>query len=151
MIQTRPLFEIRLNVPQIADIGDTPLGRRRIATVTGGSFAGERLRGEVVGAPAGDWLLQRSDGVVVLDVRILLRTDDGEHIYMAYRGLRHGPPEVMARLAAGEVVDPATYYFRISPIFETASKKYEWLNRIMAVGTGRREPSGPIYTVEEVL
>ena len=151
MIQTRPLFELRLRVPQIVDIGDTPLGRRRIATVTGGEFEGDRLRGEVVAAPAGDWLLQRNDGVTVLDVRLLLKTDDGESIYMAYRGLRHGPAEVMARLAAGEVVDPSTYYFRIVPVFETASKKYEWLNRIVAVGRGRREPTGPIYSVEEVL
>ena len=99
----------------------------------------------------GDWLLQRNDGVTVLDVRLLLRTDDGEHIYMAYRGLRHGPADVMARLAAGEMVDPATYYFRMVPVFETASKKYEWINKIVAVGTGRREPAGPIYSVEEVL
>lgn len=151
MIQTRPLFEIRLQVPQVLDIGDTPLGRRRLATVTGGEFHGERLRGTVVGAPAGDWLLQRPDGVTVLDVRVLLRTDDGEHIYMSYRGVRHGPADVMARLAAGELVDPADYYFRISPVFETAAKRYEWINRIVAVGVGRREPSGPIYAVEEVL
>jgi hypothetical protein len=151
MIQTRPLFEIQLQVPSIVDIGATPLGRRRIATVTGGEFHGERLRGTVVGAPAGDWLLQRSDGVTVLDVRLLLRTDDGEHIYMSYRGLRHGPADVMARLAAGESVDPATYYFRIAPVFETAATKYGWLNKIVAVGTGRREATGPIYVVEEVL
>ncbi|NML47536.1 DUF3237 domain-containing protein [Ramlibacter sp. G-1-2-2] len=151
MIQTRPLFEIRLQVPQIVDIGDTPLGRRRIATVTGGEFEGERLRGSVVGAPAGDWLLQRNDGTTILDVRLLLRTDDGEHIYMSYRGVRHGPADVMARMAAGEVVDPKTYYFRITPVFETSARKYDWLNRIVAVGTGRREPTGPIYTIEEVL
>ena len=89
--------------------------------------------------------------VVVLDVRLLLRTDDGEHIYMSYRGLRHGPAEVMARLAAGEPVDPATYYFRIAPVFETAAKKYDWINKIVAVGTGRREATGPIYSVHEVL
>lgn len=151
MIETRPLFQIRLQVPQVLDIGDTPLGRRRIAAVAGGEFAGERLRGTVVPAPAGDWLLQRQDGVTVLDVRLLLRTDDGEHIYMSYRGLRHGPPEVMARIAAGEAVDPKSYYFRIAPVFETASRKYAWINRIVAVGTGHREASGPIYSVEEVL
>lgn len=151
MIQTRPLFEIQLQVPGVVDIGATPLGRRRIAAVTGGEFHGERLRGTVVGAPAGDWLLQRSDGVTVLDVRLLLRTDDGEHIYMSYRGLRHGPADVMARLAAGESVDPATYYFRIAPVFETAANKYEWLNKVVAIGTGRREATGPIYAVHEVL
>ena len=151
MIETRPLFEIRLQVPQIVDIGVTPLGRRRIATVTGGQFEGERLRGVVMGAPAGDWLLQRNDGVTVLDVRLLLRTDDGEHIYMSYRGLRHGPADVMARLVAGEMVDPKSYYFRMAPVFETAAKKYDWINKIVAVGVGRREPAGPIYSVEEVL
>ena len=151
MIQTRPLFDIRLDVPHVLDLGDTPLGRRRIATVTGGEFHGDRLQGTVVAAPAGDWLLQRHDGVTVLDVRLLLRTADGEHVYMSYRGVRHGPADVMARLAAGESVDPALYYFRIAPVFETASRKYEWLNRIVAVGTGRREPAGPIYSVEEVL
>ena len=151
MIETRPLFEIRLNVPTIHDLGDTPAGRRRVAHVAGGEFQGDRLRGTVVAAPGGDWLLQRPDGVTVLDVRVLLRTDDGEHVYMTYRGLRHGPAEVMARLAAGEVVDPKTYYFRMVPTFETSSAKYAWLNKIVAVGTGRREPSGPIYTIFEVL
>jgi len=151
MIASRPLFEIKLTVPQVIDIGDTPLGRRRIAAVTGGEFHGDRLRGTVVAAPAGDWLLQRADGVTVLDVRLLLRTDDGAHIYMAYRGLRHGPAEVMARLAAGEMVDPASYYFRMAPVFETSSEPYAWINKIVAVGMGRREPAGPIYTVEEVL
>jgi hypothetical protein len=151
MIETRPLFDLRLQVPEIVDLGDTPLGRRRIATVTGGTFEGERLRGQVVGAPAGDWLLQRSDGVLVLDVRLALRADGGELIYMSYRGLRHGPPDVMARLAAGESVDPASYYFRIAPVFETSAPKYQWLNRIVAVGRGRREASGPIYSIYEVL
>lgn len=151
MIESRPLFEIRLQVPEVVDLGDTPLGRRRIAAVAGGSFEGERLKGTVLGAPAGDWLLQRADGTTALDVRLTLRTDDGELIYMTYRGLRHGPPEVMARLAAGGVVDPKSYYFRVAPTFETASKKYDWLNRILAIGIGRRESSGPIYAVHEVL
>jgi hypothetical protein len=151
MITTRPLFQLRLQVPSVVDIGDTPVGRRRIAHVAGGEFQGERLRGQVVAAPGGDWLLQRNDGVTVLDVRILLRTDDGEQIYMSYQGLRHGPKDVMARMAAGETVDPASYYFRMVPVFETASAKYGWLNKIVAIGTGHREPSGPIYEVEEVL
>lgn len=151
MIDTRPLFEIRIQVPEIQDLGQTPLGRRRIAVVSGGSFEGERLRGEVIGAPAGDWLLQLADGTTLLDVRLTLRTDDGASIYMSYRGLRHGPADVMARLAAGEAVDPKSYYFRIAPTFETASEKYGWLNRILAIGVGRREPSGPVYSVHEVL
>jgi Protein of unknown function (DUF3237) len=151
MIETRPLFELRLDVPELLDLGDTPLGRRRVATVAGGTFEGERLKGTVIGTAAGDWLLQRSDGVVTLDVRLQLRTEQGELIHMGYRGLRHGPPEVMARLAAGESVDPRSYYFRIAPSFETGAPRLQWLNRILAIGTGRRERTGPIYTIHEVL
>lgn len=151
MIQTRPLFTLNLQVPQIVEIGATPNGIRRIATVTGGTFKGERMYGSVQAAPGGDWILVRTDGVMVLDVRLTLETDDEQLVYMSYRGLRHGPADVMARLNAGEPVDPSTYYFRSTPVFETASRKYDWLNRIVAVATGRREASGPVYEVFEVL
>jgi hypothetical protein len=57
----------------------------------------------------------------------------------------------MERLARGEPVDPAEYYFRISPQFETGSSKYSWLNKIVAVGAGHRLPTGPTYYVYAVL
>jgi hypothetical protein len=151
MIETRPLFELQLQVPQIADLGATPYGRRRVATVAGGRFDGERLRGTVAPAPGGDWMLLRADDVFELDVRITLQTDDGASILMSYRGLRHGPADVMAALGRGEIVDPSRYYFRIAPVFETAAPAYAWLNKIVAVGSGRRDPGGPVYRVEEVL
>jgi hypothetical protein len=66
-------------------------------------------------------------------------------------GLRHGPPEVIAALGRGEAVDPATYYFRTTPRFETAHPKYAFLNRLLAVSTGDRRPEGPIYTIDELL
>jgi len=151
MIQTRHLFTLTADVPRIVDLGATPAGSRRIATVTGGAFKGERLSGTIHAAPGGDWILVRPDGATVLDVRLTLETDDRQLIYMTYRGIRHGPAEVMARLAKGEAVDPAGYYFRTTPVFETAAPKYDWLNRIVAVATGRRETSGPVYEVFEVL
>ena len=151
MIQSRHLFTLIADVPKIVDLGVTPAGQRRIAHVTGGVFKGERLSGTIHAAPGGDWILVRPDGATVLDVRITLETDDRQLIYMTYRGVRHGPAEVMARLAKGEAVDPASYYFRTTPVFETASPKYDWLNRIVSVATGRREKSGPVYEVYEVL
>jgi hypothetical protein len=87
----------------------------------------------------------------MLDVRLTLETDDKQLIYMSYRGMRHGPQEVMERLGRGEAVDPASYYFRALPSFETASEKYGWLNRAMFVSTGFRQASGPTYDVYEVL
>jgi hypothetical protein len=151
MIQTRPVFQLTLTVPKIEDIGTTPYGARKIATVTGGSFEGERLRGTVMPSPGGDWLLLRSDGVLCLDVRMTLKTDDGELIYLHYNGMRHGPKDVLERLGKGEAVDSALYYMRAVPVFETASVKYGWLNRAVFVAIGRREASGPNYDVFEVL
>jgi hypothetical protein len=151
MIQTNLLFTLTLQVPTIVDVGATPNGHRRIATVTSGVFKGEKLNGTVMPSPGGDWLILRPDGVLVLDVRITLETDDKQLIYMTYRGLRHGPAEVIARLNKGEPVDPSLYYFRSTPVFETASEKYSWLNKIISVSSGRREAAGPIYDVYEVL
>jgi Protein of unknown function (DUF3237) len=151
MIQTRHLFTLTLDVPRIVDLGTTPNGSRRIANVSGGTFKGERLSGTIQPAPGGDWILVRPDGATVLDVRLTLETDDRQLIYMAYRGLRHGPADVLARLSRGEQVDPASYYFRTTPVFETAAPRYDWLNRIVSVATGRRESAGPVYEVFEVL
>lgn len=150
-IKLEHLFTISLTVEApLQLIGQTPFGDRRIAKVGGGSFEGKKLRGTVRGG-GGDWILVRNDGVTQLDVRLVLETDDKELIYMTYRGLRHGPAAVMERLGRGEAVDPASYYFRTTPYFETGSAKYAWINRICAVGTGTRPPSGPVYTVYEVL
>ena len=86
-----------------------------------------------------------------LDVRLTLETADGGIIGMRYSGYRHGPAAVLERLNRGEQVDPASYYFRIAPFFETSAPKYDWLNRIVGVGTGVRLPQGPVYDVFEVL
>lgn len=151
MIQTRPLFVLSLAVSKIDDLGATPNGIRKIGTVDGGTFAGDRLRGTVKAPPGGDWLLLRSDGVLCLDVRLTLETDEGDLIFMTYKGMRHGPQDVIDRVNRGEAVDPALYYFRATPVFETSSAKYAWLNRAIFVATGRREKTGPIYEVHEVL
>jgi hypothetical protein len=80
-----------------------------------------------------------------------LETDDGALLYTTYHGFRHGPEAVMADLLKGKNVDPNLYYFRTSPRFETASKKYMWLNSILTVAVGRRDPAGPVYDVYEIL
>jgi hypothetical protein len=149
-ITTRPIMTLKLAVSGMQEIGETPLGNRRIGLVGGGSFEGERLRGTVLPGGA-DWIVVRSDGVTVLDVRIALQTDDGATIGMTYRGLRHGPPEVMARVARGEPVEAGAYYFRTSVQFETAAENHAWLNGVIAIGIGSRPPEGPIYEIFEVL
>ncbi|MFN4088212.1 MAG: DUF3237 domain-containing protein [Alphaproteobacteria bacterium] len=150
-LATEPLCTIRLLVDApIRDLGATPFGERRIASIAGGSFEGADLNGKVLPG-GGDWLLLRRDGILQLDVRLIMETHDGHLIYMTYRGLRHGAPDVMDRLARGEPVDPSLYYFRTAPFFETASDTYGWLNGIVAVGVGSRVPAGPVYDVHRVL
>ena len=149
-VRTRPLFVMRLDVLPLQVVGATPDAFRRIGVVPGGAFEGERLSGEVLDGGA-DWQTVRADDATTLDVRLVLKTNDDALIAMTYRGLRHGPPDVMARIAKGEEVDPASYYFRIAASFETASAKYDWLNRIVAIGAGHRRADGPVYSMFEVL
>jgi hypothetical protein len=148
-LRTRPLFVLREQVPPLIVVGQTPNAFRRIGVVQGGSFEGERLSGEVV--TGNDWQAVRTDSCIKLDVRLVLRATDGALIVMTYQCLRAGPPNVIEKLDKGEAVDPASYYFRMNPLFETSASKYDWMNRIIAVGVGHRLPDGPIYSIFEVL
>jgi hypothetical protein len=139
--------EITLAPPQ--ELGDTPLGRRRIIGITGGRFAGERLSGRVLPGGA-DWQVIRADGAADLDARYTLETEDGALIFVRNRGIRHGPPEVLRELGAGRAVDPARYYMRATPRFETGDARYAWLNRIVCVATGARHPAAVELDVFEV-
>jgi hypothetical protein len=140
---------LQVTVAGVQKVGAVPLGTRLTAPIASGHFEGPRLRGKVAGG--GDWTLLRADGVLELDLRLTLETDDGALIHMASYGLRHGPPEVMAALGRGERVDPATYYFRTLPRFETGDPKYAFLNSLLAVASGDRRPEGPVYTIEEIF
>lgn len=147
---SRPLMTLQVVVPPPLKLGAGPHGTRVIAPIPGGTFEGPRLRGRVLPG-GGDWTLLRSDGVLELDLRITLETDDGALIYMSSSGIRHGPPEVLAALARGEPVDPSRYYFRTAIRFETSAAQYAFLNRLLAISTGDRRAGGPIYAIEEVL
>jgi hypothetical protein len=149
-VRTRPLFVMRLKVRPLVIVGATPGANRRIGLVHGGSFEGEHLSGQVIDGGS-DWQAVRADGSTTLDVRLVLKTNDDAVIAMTYRGVRHGPTDVIKRMEQGEAVDPASYYFRINPMFEAAAATYDWLNRVLAVGIGHRQPDGPVYSVFEVL
>ena len=149
-VRTRPLFTAKLNVRPMLVIGETPTTLRRIGLVSGGYFEGERLSGEVLDGGS-DWQSVRRDGSTLLDVRLTLKTADGALICMTYKGVRRGPADVIGKIDKGEIVDPASYYFRINPMFETAVETYAWLNGLIAIGLGHRFEDGPVYNVFEVL
>lgn len=132
---------VKVAAPQL--IGAVLTGERRIIPIIGGRFEGPQMRGEILPGGA-DWQIVAADGTALLEARYTLRTDDGALIYVRNTGVRHGPPEVLAAIARGEQVDPAKYYFRAAPTFETGERKYAWLNRLLAVCSGVR-------TKEEVL
>jgi hypothetical protein len=117
--------------------------------VQGGSFTGDRLSGEVV--TGNDWQTLRKDNCMKLDVRMVLKTTDGALITMTYTATRAGKADVLQKLDEGIPVDPSEYYFRMTPTFETGSEKYDWLNRIVAIGTGSRLADGPVYSIFEIL
>jgi Protein of unknown function (DUF3237) len=150
-MNTRLLMVMQVKVETVLNVGAVPHGMRRTAPLSGGTFEGPRLRGTILPGVSADWQLLRADGVLEMDLRFTLRTDDGALISMTSFGLRHGPPEVIAAMGRGETVDPATYYFRTMPRFETAHPAYSFLNRLITVASGDRRPDGPIYTIYEVL
>ena len=129
---SRPLMTVTIAAAPPQKLGTVPHGIRSIVPVTGGDFEGPRLRGKVLPG-GGDWLLLRPDGVLELDLRITLETDDHALIYMTFQGLRHGS------------------YFRTLPRFETSTETYEFLNRIVAVGVGEARPGGAVHRIDEIL
>ena len=149
-MNSRPLMTVKIIAAPVQKLGAVPHGVRSIVPVAGGDFEGPRLRGKVLPG-GGDWLLLRSDGVLELDLRITLETDDHALIDMRFQGLRHGPPEAIAALGRGEVVNPASYYFRTLPRFETSTEKYAFLNRIITVGVGETRPDGAVHRIDEIL
>jgi hypothetical protein len=145
------LGSMRIEVEESIELGDTQSGWRRFDRLKGGVFEGPRIKARIL--PGGsDIILRHADGSLHPDVRLAMQTDDGDLVLITYRGIRVASDAVSARLAAGEHVpwNADGYYLRNAPFFQTASKKYDWLNRILAVGVGRREGPMVAYEVFEV-
>ena len=141
-----PMAQVRCDVGPLVSLGPAPLGERRYVPLLGGSVEGPELNGEVV--PGGiDWQIQRADGALQISAHYVIRTPDGALVEVQSDGLRHGPPEVMARLARGEAVDPADYFFRTVMRFTTGHPAWLHLNKVMALARGRREAQRVILDV----
>ncbi|MCK1738712.1 DUF3237 domain-containing protein [Bradyrhizobium sp. 138] len=152
-LATRHLFDIVVDLDPRLNFGAGPVGQRVLFGAAKGSFEGPRLRGEVLRG-GGDWALFRADGAMTLDVRLSLRTHDGELIYMTYGGRWVTPQHLRAEMADPAhrtQVDPAGYYFRTNPLFETGSQTYAWLNDIVCVGKGYLVEGAVAYKIFEVL
>ena len=149
-LRYQPLFIFQIEVKPPSIVGATPGHDRRIGEIAGGRFEGERLSGKILSGGS-DWQSLRADGATTLNVRLVMETHDGALIAMTYLGVRHGPKEVLDRIARGESVNPSEYYMRATPYYETASPNYGWLNRVVSVAYGHRVAGGAIYQVFEIL
>ncbi len=128
------VFTFTATVGRATSIKSGPMGTRLVVPVLSGAFEGQKLRGKIADAPAGDWVYSRADGSIKLDVRLTLLTDDGAAILMTYSGI--GVP------------NEGGMSLRIAPQFETGEERYGWLNNVQAVGIGtfgRGAVSNEIY------
>lgn len=149
-LRYRHLFNLALDVDfsGMTNIGKVPAGRRRIAPVSGGAFNGERLRGVVM--PGADWVINRPDGVMLIDVRLVLQTDDGVSVYLTYQGHFLAAPEAMERFGRGALLEPGDYSLVMTARLECGDPRYAWLNDVICVGTGTQTASGPVYDLFEI-
>jgi hypothetical protein len=127
------------------ELGDVASGRRRIVPLVEGTFTGPNFNGSLVPGVSADWQIIQVDGTVIGDIRYTLRTDRGDLLYVQSRSVRHGTPEVLARLGRGEDVDASEYTFRTSTQIETASGDLDWLNKGVFISVAGRQPGGVIY------
>jgi hypothetical protein len=149
MLGQQPIFTIRADLAPMLHLGATPYGERRIIDILGGTVQGPKLKGRILPGGA-DWQIVRADGVADIQARYTIETDAGARILVNSEGLRHGPAAVLEKLARGDSVDPALYYFRTVMRFETADPSVDWLNRILALARGQREARAVRLDVYEV-
>jgi hypothetical protein len=133
-----PMAQVRCEVDPLVTLGGGPYGERRYIPLKGGTVQGPELNGSLVEGGV-DWQVQRADGVLDISAHYVIRADDAGLIEVTSVGMRHGTPEVMARLARGEHVPSEQYFFRTVLRFQTGAPAWLHLNKTMAIACGRRE------------
>ena len=139
------VYRLEATLGEPLDLGELARRRRRIVPLTSGTFTGSELNGTLLPGSSADWQVILPDGTALGDIRYTLQTDGGDLLYVQSRGVRHGSPEVLARLARGEDVDASEYTFRTSTQIEAAAPQLDWLNKGVFISVGARQPDRVIY------
>jgi hypothetical protein len=149
-LHTRFVFTITAHIGSATSAGDIGTGVRRIIPITGGEVKGKDVNGKV--CPFGaDFQIIRPNGLIELEAKYAIETDDGAVVYVENKGIRFGPVELLQRLNRGEAVDPASIYFRTVPKFETGAERYRWLMESLFIGSASRYADRVVIDVHQVL
>jgi Protein of unknown function (DUF3237) len=143
------VFNAKITVAPPVESGTIDGKRKRFIPITGGTVNGPKLNGTILSG-GGDWQAIHDDGLTEIFARYAIKADDGTVIQITNPGVRVAAPDIIKRLAAGEDVDPALYYFRSTPQFEVAKGKHDWLRRKIFIGRGIRRPDHVLLEVFEV-
>ncbi|MFZ6774288.1 DUF3237 family protein [Undibacterium sp. SXout7W] len=149
MIKTEHLFDLTLRLGTLLSVGTTSIGERRVAGINGGTLVGSKLNGEILSGS--DCQLLRSDGVLEIDAMYVVQLAQGEHVRIINQGYRHGPAEVLERLARGEAVSADAYFFRTVMRFETGAPSFAWLNKTIAIAQAERQSDSVIFRSFQLL
>lgn len=139
------VYRLEAAVGDPLELGDVAPGRRRIVPLTGGTFSGPEISGQLLAGASADWQIVLADGTALGDIRYTLRTNRGDLLYVQSRSVRHGSAEILARLGRGENVDAGEYTFRASTQIETAAPDLDWLNKGVFISVGGRRAAGVTY------
>lgn len=144
-------LEMRISLGERMHIRVADDYTRGAVLIQSGTFSGPGLAGEIVPGSGGDFPMVRADGSGRFESQYLLRTVDGAVILKRSTGVRQAPRDVVEMLLAGEPVDPHSYYMRMTPRFEAPQGPYDWLNRSVFVGAGRRNPTGSVFRFWKIV
>ena len=148
-LETEHLLDITVALAPVQVVA-SPAGTRFIYVSQGGSVEGERLRGEVLPG-GGDWVLAGADGIGRVDVRVTIKTDDGELVYMTSTGVIHLSQDKLEALGSGAHIRWDEAYIRTCPLFETGAVKYAWLNGTVTIAINELAPNRVYYRVYRIL
>lgn len=153
-LQTPPglrfAFAVKVKIGPVQDLGVTAAGHRRVIDILGGEVEGPRLHGTILAGGA-DWQVVRPDGTIAVEARYTIAADNGGLIYVRNNGLRVLSPEQLAAMARGETLDPASYYFRTTPRFETSEASLRWIENAIFVGVAARSADRVAIGFHQVL
>ncbi len=144
-----PMTQVLCDVGTLVTLGPGKYGERRYVPLGGGIVRGPEINGTLVEGGV-DWQVNRSDGVLDIAAHYVIRTDDGALIEVQSDGMRHGPAEVMARLARGEAVGRGEYFFRTVMRFQTGAPQWAHLNKVLALACGQREAQRVVLDVYRI-